>query len=365
MKTLSFIIFLVIPLLSDAQPTLNKRKKRTAASTTVSGPVQKASQTSTAATIAAKSSSYLRIKAKLPFNKVSKEYYVKKVGNDFILNGDIVIGTDLPQTLSIAKNDADARWHDATLPIALDASVFTNGSMVDSIMAAVAEFNNKTKLCLVQRNTEPDYVKIVVEALDEGGNSRVGRMGGEQLVRLSPSADVPTIIHELMHAAGFYHEQGRSDRDNYISIEWANVLEGKEHNFDLEEDGAPIGGYDFASIMHYAAISFSKDDNLPTIKCKSGDACTNLLGVGRTFSADDIKAIDLFYSNVNRFPCNTRFPGVVKSTVRFPTVNISESDKAQQSFRHRAEYASKNGFAAGFRIFTRRGRGTILWVERS
>lgn len=365
MKTFSLIFLLTLSVVSEAQTILNKRKKPVN-KTTVSGPVQTANQTSNVSKLNTQSSPYIKIKAKLPFNNTAKDYYVRKVGNDFILNGDIVIGTDIPQLMSIAKNDGEARWPDASIPIALDASVFTNGNMFDSVMAAIAEFNNKTKLCLVQRNTEHDYVKIVTEAMDAGGNSRVGRIGGEQLVRLSTNADVPTIIHELMHAAGFYHEQGRSDRDNYISIEWSNVKEGMEHNFDLEEDGAPIGNYDFGSIMHYSALSFPKNGNLPTIKCKTGDACTNMLGTGRTFSADDIKAIDLFYSNVSRFPCHTRFPGVVKSTVRFPTVNISESDKAQQSFRHRAEYASKNGFAAGFPNFheARKGNdivgGTVL-----
>jgi hypothetical protein len=144
------------------------------------------------------------------------------------------------------------------------------------------------------------------------------------------------------------------------------VKEGMEHNFDLEEEGAPIGSYDLTSIMHYPSVSFPMDGNLPTIKCISGDVCTNMIGTGRTFSTDDIRGIELFYSNTSRYPCLYRFPGVVKSTVRFPTVNISESDKAQQSFRHRAEYATKNGFAAGFPNFheARQGNnivgGTIL-----
>ena len=67
----------------------------------------------------------------------------------------------------------------------------------------------------------------------------------------------PTTVHEFIHAIGFHHEQNRYDRDDYVKIEWQNIINELEYNFEKVNKDWLTGDteYDGKSIMHYKAYN--------------------------------------------------------------------------------------------------------------
>ncbi|CAL8075753.1 unnamed protein product [Orchesella dallaii] len=102
--------------------------------------------------------------------------------------------------------------------------------------------------------------------------AEVGRLGrGGQLMSLGDRCfRQGTIMHEMIHALGFWHEQSRPDRDNYITIYWNNIRQNLRYNFAKFDRTATFGvAYNPISIMHYEANAFSANGRR-TIAAKNG-----------------------------------------------------------------------------------------------
>ncbi|XP_041952289.1 meprin A subunit alpha [Alosa sapidissima] len=155
----------------------------------------------------------------------------------------------------------------------------------------------RLKSCVDFKPYEGESTYLSFTKLD-GCWSFVGDFGTGQNLSIGARCDTRAIVeHELLHALGFYHEQSRSDRDDYVKIHWDQILEGKEHNFNKYEDDFITDlntPYDYESIMHYRPLSFNKDPNIPTITTAI-PAFNNVIGQRLDFSAVDLERLNRKY----------------------------------------------------------------------
>jgi len=111
----------------------------------------------------------------------------------------------------------------------------------------------------VKRTTEKPYISVID---GDGCWSYVGRIVTEkQEISLSTRGCVSEGIaqHEFLHALGFWHEQSRPDRDDYVKVVEKNIIESAKINFNKQTGANSRGSpYDYASIMHYPKSAFSR-----------------------------------------------------------------------------------------------------------
>ncbi|KAI3384975.1 hypothetical protein SNEBB_005151 [Seison nebaliae] len=102
------------------------------------------------------------------------------------------------------------------------------------------------------------YVKFMK---DKVCASTVGSHEENYMKLTSSCKKITTVIHELMHVAGFWHEHSRPDRDLAISIIKEHIDPKKLYNFVKHDFNLanPLNvPYDIHSIMHYGPYAFQK-----------------------------------------------------------------------------------------------------------
>ncbi|OZC07469.1 shTK domain protein [Onchocerca flexuosa] len=218
-------------------------------------------------------------------------------------------------------------WPNSRIPYAMSNQYSPYSRSV--IAAAMEEYTQHTCIRWVPRSVEDyDYIYIVP---DRGCYSMVGKTGGKQTVSLGTGCIQKGIImHELMHAVGFFHEQSRTDRDNHITVLWGNIQPGMQGQFEKYEHGIidSLGAdYDYDSIMHYGPRAFSGNGQ-PTLVPKIPIA----IGQRLHFSTLDIFKINELYN----CPLLLIVPGVTgtKRIAISPSPKINESQKLTNASIH-------------------------------
>ena len=180
--------------------------------------------------------------------------------------------------------------------------VIASGSgNLTNLNTAITQFNSTfSNIQFVARTTETDYVNFYFDPTLNNGEceATVGRAGGEQQVggaggTFNPCA-VGTILHEMGHTVGLWHEQSRPDRNTYVSVNYNNLIKGSISNFSQIYDNAQETTlFDYASIMEYPAFSFSRNGGPAIESIPAGIPLSNFTG----YTVADIDGIERMYGN--------------------------------------------------------------------
>ncbi|XP_019376535.1 PREDICTED: meprin A subunit alpha [Gavialis gangeticus] len=205
-----------------------------------------------------------------------------------LFQGDIL----LPKERNALRNES-YRWK-FPIPYILADDLNLNAKGV--ILEAFEMF--RLKSCVDFKPYEGESTYILFQQ-GSGCWSMVGDLQTGQNLSIGLGCDYKAIVeHEILHALGFYHEQSRTDRDDYVNIWWNEVISGYEHNFVKYDDqfitdlNTP---YDYESVMHYAPFSFNKNESFPTITAKI-PVFDDIIGQRLDFSALDIERLNRMYN---------------------------------------------------------------------
>ncbi|XP_050410006.1 zinc metalloproteinase nas-13 [Patella vulgata] len=188
-----------------------------------------------------------------------------------------------------------SRWPMCKVPYEITESEFT-GRDIEMIKAAVKDWETYT--CLefkqVQSSDANRYPDRIVFKNGDGCYSRLGRVGGPQPIALARGCRTRGIVvHEIGHAIGWIHEQARPDRDEYITINYAQIPVNWHPQYNKVasryiNDFNVV--YDYTSIMHYSGRAFGEG----TIITKN-PTYQNKIGQRDGLSFRDIKLANLMY----------------------------------------------------------------------
>ncbi|XP_055468208.1 meprin A subunit alpha [Psammomys obesus] len=205
-----------------------------------------------------------------------------------LFQGDIL----LPTTRN-ALRDPTSRWK-FPIPYILADNLDLNAK--GAILKAFEMF--RLKSCVDFKPYEGESSYIIFQKFS-GCWSMVGDQHVGQNLSIGQGCDYKAIIeHEILHALGFYHEQSRTDRDDYVTIWWDEIIPDYKHNFDTYDDKSITDlntPYDYESVMHYEPFSFNKNELVPTITTKIPEF-NGIIGQRLDFSALDLERLNRMYN---------------------------------------------------------------------
>lgn len=224
-----------------------------------------------------------------------------------IFEGDIVLGAvediraaaetpseEAPERKGIGIVGEQFRWRRGKIAYIVE----DDDILRHKVDLAITHWQKHTPLRFIPRTeeNEADFDDFISFENNGVCQSHIGRQGGMQSISIGDGCTAGSAIHEIGHAIGLFHEQSRSDRDNFIQLLDANINNAARFNFRKQVQGAEdLGDYDYASIMHYSSKAFSINGQPTIIPLQPGV----VIGQRNGLSKGDVEAVKKLYPTLN------------------------------------------------------------------
>lgn len=191
-----------------------------------------------------------------------------KINNEYVFQGDIILTREQLHidSLKSASKLEIKLWPDNTIYYKIEENVAQRELVKD----AIKHWEDNTPLKFVEYINQKN--KIIFRRDEVSTSSPMGMTDGGNVIKLDKNQPLGGIIHEIGHSVGLIHEQSRSDRDKYITVNTNNIWPKYAHNFDIIDNSINVGAFDFSSIMLYPCYisPWAIKNSIPLIQKKDG-----------------------------------------------------------------------------------------------
>jgi titin len=157
-------------------------------------------------------------------------------------------------------------WPGGTIPYLFDTNYTISAAEKFVIVAGLREWELAANVQFVPYASQSNYV--VLQFTNDGSGTGFCLLGTPATMMLHGLAR-GLMCHEGGHLLGLQHEHQRTDRDNFITVNFANIIGGTNGEgataFLIDSNSIAFGSYDFESVMHYSPGNFSIGPGFDTL----------------------------------------------------------------------------------------------------